>query len=672
MRHLALALVVTCAPSLAFAQQVAPPTASVPGLQLSAIDRSADVCTDFYQFACGGWLARNPIPSDRPRWGRFDELQEKNFEILRSILERAAAGQAPEYRKIGDQYASCTNEAAIEQLGATPLAPRLEAIAAMKNMADLPALLGRLHAVGVDAFFRFGAEADFKDARIEIATLGQGGLGLPDRDYYFRDDVKSRDLRQQYVTHVSTMSTLAGTPAAQGADAASEVMRIETALAGGALDAVAQRDPDNVYHKMTMAGLQALTPHFDWTRYLRAAGAPAIQSVNVSEPEFLKAFDGILDAGALDDVKTYLRWQLVHASAPFLSSAFVNENFAFYGRTLQGTPELRARWKRCVQYTDVYLGEALGEAYVREAFGPQAKADMLNMVHAIEAALRRDITELPWMTQPTREQALGKLQAIENKIGYPDKWRDYRALEIARGDLVGNIERASAFEFRRQMAKIDKPVDKSEWLMTPPTVNAYYEPLQNNINFPAGILQPPFYSPKGDAALNYGGAGAVIGHELTHGFDDQGRQFDAQGNLRDWWTPADAKAFEDRAACFVEQYAGYEPVPGVHLNGMLTLGENAADNGGLRLALMAYLAGPARSAQTIDGFTPEQRVFLGWGQVWCENRRPEYERLQAQTNPHAPGRYRVNGVVSNMPEFQKAFSCRPQAAMVRENACRVW
>jgi endothelin-converting enzyme/putative endopeptidase len=452
-------------------------------------------------------------------------------------------------------------------------------------------------------------------------------------------------------------------------------MRIESALAKGALDVVSARDPTKLYHKMTLADLQALSPAFDWPEYFRRVGAQDASlrtSINVTEPEFFKTFNQVVTSVPLEDLKTYLQWQTTRASAAVLSSAFVEENFNFYQRSLRGVPEMRPRWKRCVQYTDADLGESLGKAFVEETFGPQAKADMLRMVGALEEALERDIATLPWMTDATRKQALAKLDAISNKIGYPDRWRDYGPLEIHRDDAAGNSRRANAFEWRRQMNKIGKPVDKTEWSMTPPTVNAYYNPLENNINFPAGILQPPFYGAAADPAVNYGGAGAVIGHELTHGFDDQGRQFDAAGNLRDWWTPSDGKEFESRAACFVDQYAAYSPVADVKLNGKLTLGENTADNGGLRIALMAYVATAGRTAGVVDGFTPEQRVFMGWGQVWCENRRPEFERLQAQTNAHSPGRYRVNGVVSNMPEFQKAFSCPAGAPMVRATQCRVW
>jgi endothelin-converting enzyme/putative endopeptidase len=450
-------------------------------------------------------------------------------------------------------------------------------------------------------------------------------------------------------------------------------MRTETALAKAALDNVARRDPAKLYHRMTVGELQKLTPRFEWSAYFQGTGTPGLDGVNVTEPEFFKAFNEVLAATSLDDLKTYLRWQVVHANAFLLSSPFVTENFKFYSAALRGISEQRPRWKRCVQYADGDLGEALGQAFVAATFPPQAKADMLKMVREVETALEQDIRTLTWMTDGTKAQALAKLHAISNKIGYPDTWRDYSTLEIVRGDALGNSHRANSFNFRREMNKIGKPLDKSEWGMTPPTVNAYYNPFENNINFPAGILQPPFFSASADPAINFGGAGAVIGHELTHGFDDQGRHFDGNGNLQDWWTAADAKAFEERAACFVDQYAGYTAIDDVKLNGKLTLGENTADNGGLRIALMGYLASIAgQERKPLDGFTPEQRLFIGWGQVWCESRRPEYERLQAQTNPHSPGRYRVNGVLSNMPEFQKAFSCKAGAPMVRTNACRVW
>jgi endothelin-converting enzyme/putative endopeptidase len=648
----------------------APPSAS--GIQLDALDRSADPCADFFQFACGGWLQHNPIPADESSWGRFRELQDRNIELLKGVLEEAAAGRDPESKKIGDYYASCMDEASIDAKGYAPLDALLGKIAALTSMSQLPALVAELHANQVNVFFKFGAEADFKDASAEMAIAGQGGMGLPDRDYYLRNDAKSVELRKQYTEHVARMTTLLGATPDQSSAAAEAIMRIETALARSALDVVSRRDPARIYHKMTPAELQALTPPFQWSEYFRGVGAPPIYALNVTEPDFFKGLGQLLFSTSLDDIKSYLRWQLAHASAPVLAIPFVQENFRFYGTTLNGAKELRPRWKRCVQYTDRDLGEALGQAFVKQAFGPDAKADTLRMVHEIEQAMGKDIAAVTWMTDTTKREATTKLGAVADKIGYPDTWRDYSALDIRRGDALGNSQRSNAFEFHRQLSKIGKPVDRSEWDMTPPTVNAYYSPLQNNINFPAGILQLPFYGEKRDAAVNYGGAAAVIGHELTHGFDDQGRQFDARGNLKDWWTPQDAKAFTDRAQCFVDEYSSFTAVDDVKVNGKLTLGENTADNGGLRLALMAYRARVPNPPGALDGFTPEQRFFLGWGQIWCENTRPERERMLTQTSPHAPARTRVNGVVSNMPEFADAFQCKRGAPMVRQPQCRVW
>ncbi|HEV2984355.1 MAG TPA: M13 family metallopeptidase [Vicinamibacterales bacterium] len=664
------------AAALTHAQTSSPAVpASMSGLDLRFMDRGVDPCVDFYEFACGGWTKNQPIPADRSAWGRGQELQERNNTTLRRILEDAGrnANADPETKKIGDYYATCMDESAVNAKGAAPLAPALMKIAALTGARDLPALVGELHSMGVNVFFAFGAEADFKEASMVRAIADQGGLGLPDRDYYFREDPKSVELRKQYLEHVGKMIALLGPDAGDPAAAANTVMRVETALAKAALDAVARRDPSAIYHKMTPAELQRLTPAFDWTAYFTAAGAPPIDGINVTEPEFFKALDAVVASTPLADLKTYLRWQLAHASAAVMSAPFVNENFRFYSATLTGAKELQPRWRRCVQYTDGDLGEALGKAFVKEAFGPAAKEDTLKMVRELETSLEKDIQGLSWMTDTTKRQAVLKLHAVANKIGYPDRWRDYGPLNIVRGDALGNSQRSNVFEFRRQMNRIGKPLDKSEWSMTPPTVNAYYNPLENNINFPAGILQPPFYSAKADAAVNYGAAGGVIGHELTHGFDDEGRQFDAQGNLKDWWTPEDAKAFEERAACIVDEYSSFTAVDDVKVNGKLTLGENAADNGGLRIALMAYVASltPA-SRKTLDGFSPEQRFFVSYGQSWCENSRPERQRLLAQTNPHAPPKDRVNGVVSNMPEFQKAFACKADAPMVRKNACRVW
>ncbi len=647
--------------------------ASASGVQLGWLDRAANPCVDFYQFACGGWIAANPIPPDRSRWGQFEYLEEQNQQRLRRILEAAAASRGSADRKIGDYYAACMDEAAIERQGTRRLTPMLEKIDALASVDGLPVLLADLHTIGIGVFFRFGAAPDFEDARVNIAILRPAGFGLPEREYYFREDAKSVALRQQYVEHVGRMTSLLGVVPGAATTAAAAVMRLETALAKAQLDVVSRRDPAKTNHKMSLADLQALTPGFDWSRYLAALRVPPVTVVNLTQPDHLATFARTVTSTPIEDVRAYLRWHLEHASADALPRAFVDEDFGFYGKTLTGANELAPRWKRCVDAVDRDLGEELGEAYIKEAFGPQAKDATLKMVREIEAALGTDIAALDWMTPDTKKQAVIKLQGVADKIGYPDHWRDYTALPIVRDDALGNAQRADAFESRRHLDKIGQPVDRGEWNMTPPTVNAYYSALQNNINFPAGILQPPFYSPTRDAALNYGGAGAVVGHELTHGFDDQGRKYDASGNLRNWWTAEDGRAFESRAACLTEQYAGFTAVDDVKLNGRLTLGENTADNGGLRLAFMAYMAAtPAKARRTLDGFTAEQRVFLGWGQVWCESRRPEQARLHAQTNPHSPGRYRVNGVVSNMPEFQEAFSCQAGTPMVSANACRVW
>jgi len=509
-----------------------------------------------------------------------------------------------------------------------------------------------------------------------IAGTDQGGLGLPDRDYYLKDDAKSVELRAKYLAHVQKMLELSGETATAAAADARAVVDLETALARASLERVKRRDPANIYHKMKVAELQALTPVFDWTAYLAAAAGPAVIELNVTVPDFFKAFNAQLDSTPLDAWKAYLRWHLLHENANLLPAAFVNENFAFYGQALTGAKELRPRWKRCVALVDSEMGEALGRRYVEATFGAEGKARTSKMVAALEAALERDLKTLPWMTDATKTQALGKLHAIANKIGYPDRWRDYSSLRIARGDALGNELRAEEFEVRRDLAKIGKTLDRSEWSMSPPTVNAYYSSLQNNINFPAGILQPPFYDNAMDDAVNFGGIGAVIGHELTHGFDDQGRKFAANGDLSDWWTAEDAKEFEKRAGCIADEYAAFTVAGDVHLNGKLTLGENTADNGGVRIAHMALVQTLAEAEKpapgVIDGFTPEQRFFLGFGQVWCQNETEESARLRANVDPHSPGRYRVNGVVANMPEFQQAFGCKAGDAMVRENACRVW
>ncbi|HXE91831.1 MAG TPA: M13 family metallopeptidase [Terriglobales bacterium] len=671
---LALSLMIVLA-ALAAAGQSADRTPA-RGFSLDAMDRSVDPCVDFYQYSCGGWRAKNPIPADRSAWGRGSELQERNYEVLRDILEKAAArktGASKVEQEVGTFWAACMDEKVSEARGFEPIAPELKRIADLKSKAEIPGLLAHLHQTGVNALFRTDSEQDFKDATEVIAVTDQRGLSLPDRDYYLKDDPKFVENRKQYLAHLEKMFGMLGEPAEKAAADAKVVMEIETKLAEASMDRVRRREPANIYHRMKVAELAALSPSFDWNAYLKAAGVPPIESLNVRVPDFVKGMEGVLASRSLDDLKTYLRWQVTRANAPLLSSAFVEENFDFFGRKLTGAKENRPRWKRCVERTDDALGEALGQLYVDATFGAEGKERMLKMVRALEAALERDIRELPWMTEATKEKALEKLHAIANKIGYPEKYRDYSSIRLVSDDLVGNVARSNRFEFARQLNKIGKPVDPKEWFMTPPTVNAYYDPQQNNINFPAGILQPPFFDRSMDDAVNFGGIGAVIGHELTHGFDDEGRKFDPKGNLKDWWTEDDAREFEQRASCVADQYSEYSPIADVKLNGKLTLGENTADNGGLRIAYMALMDTIAgKSAPSIEGFTPEQRFFLGWGQVWCQNITDQRTKMLATIDPHSPGRFRVIGVVSNMPEFQKAFSCKKGQPMVRENACRVW
>ncbi len=647
-------------------------TSSVPtGIEIDALDRKTDPCQDFYQFACGGWIAKHPVPADKRAYGRFAELQDRNFTVLRHILE--TGGGTGDQKKAADYYAACMDEPAIAAAGLASITSDLATIEEILNPDDLPVLVAHLHAYGVPALFRFGAQTDLEDATTAIADIDQAGLGLPDRDYYLKTDERSVDLRAKYAAAIEKIFALAGASAEQAAADARAVLGVETAMANGMLDRVKRRDPKNTQHRMTINELQALSPNFSWRKYAAAAGAPPLPTINVSVPDYLKALNALVNVTAMPDIKAYLRWHVLHDAADLLPRAIADADFDFFSRTLAGQQEQPPRWQRCVTQTDQRLGEALGKAFVEATFSPQAKADTLGMVQDIKAAMAQDIDAAPWMSGETKKAAMIKLNAVVDRIGYPDEWRDYSSIRVTRDDALGNRQRALQFNRTRTLAKIGQPVDRGEWSMTPPTVNAYYSPDRNNINFPAGILQPPFYRAGRDAAVNYGGAGAVIGHELTHGFDDQGRKFDGQGNLRDWWTAADGKAYEERATCVADQYSDYTVAGDTHVNGRLTLGENTADNGGLRLALMAYLAGPgAKSSGKVDGFTGEQRVFLGWAQVWCENARPEAERLKAATNPHSSNKYRVNGPISNMPEFQKAFQCKAGAPMVRQNQCRVW
>ncbi|MGH9537643.1 MAG: M13 family metallopeptidase, partial [Terriglobales bacterium] len=580
-------------------------------------------------------------------------------------------GKDPVRQKIGDYYTACMDEKTIEAAGTTPLKPALEQISGMHSKGDIARIAAGI--ANQNVLFDFQSDQDFKDSSQVIAEVDQDGLGLPDRDYYVKTDPKSVELRQDYVAHVQKMLALLGDSPSVAANEAQSVMRIETALANGSLTQVERRDPKLLYHKMTREELEAISPSFSWKKYFSETGQPDLRSLNVTAPGFFKAMDGVLQKEDLDSWKAYWRWHLVHTNAPYLSAAFVNANFDFFGKTLSGTEELRPRWKRCVSYADNDLGEALGQAYVRRAFPPEAKARAQEMVKQIEQAMQRDIEGLDWMSPETKQKALEKLHAVANKIGYPDKWRDYSTLTIARDDEMGNVLRARAFEFHRQLAKIGKPVDRGEWGMSPPTVNAYYNPQINDINFPAGILQPPFFDPNADDAPNYGDMGATIGHELTHGFDDEGRQFDSQGNLRDWWTAEDGKQFEQRVSCVSDQYSQYVAVDDIKLNGQLTLGENVADLGGLMLAYMAWQNQTrGKNLDPIDGFTPEQRFFIGYGQSWCSETRDETKRMYATIDPHSPDEYRANGVVSNTPEFRQAFHCKEGSAMVRQNRCRVW
>jgi endothelin-converting enzyme/putative endopeptidase len=640
------------------------------------LDKSIDPCTDFYAFACGKWQAANPIPADRSSWGRFNELDQRGEYIVREILEKAAVdrpGRAANEQKIGDYYASCMDEGAVEKAGIKPLDPDFESIAGLRSKQDLPKEIIRLHREGTDVLFGFGSNSDFKNASQMIAQLDQGGLGMPDRDYYFKEDAKSVELREKYVAHVQKMFQLLGDDPAKSAAEAKTVMDIETGLAKGALDQTSRRDPQKIYHKLSNHELAGLNSTFNWNVYFEGVGAPRFNSLNVVEPDFIKQMQAVLEAHSLENWKTYLRWHVVSDNAHILPAAFVDEHFDFYGKTLTGAKELRPRWKRCVGYAEDDLGEAIGQIYVQQTFGAQGKERTLAMVNALEKSLGQDIQSLPWMGDDTKKQALVKLAAITNRIGYPDKWRDYSTLEIVRGDALGNSYRANQHNLQHRLDKIGKPLDKRDWPYPPMTVNASYNPNQNNITFPAAILQPPFFDNQADDAMNFGGMGAVIGHELTHGFDDEGSQFDADGNLRDWWTPTDKKQFDERTACVRDQYGSFVAIDDLKVNGKLTLGENTADNGGLRVAYMALLSTFAgKEPAPIDSLTAEQRFFLGWANVWCSGRTDAFARMLVTLDPHSPNKNRVNGPISNMPEFREAYHCKPTAPMVNQNACRVW
>ena len=650
-------------------------TRPASGLDAAAMNRSVDPCTDFYQYACGNWIAKNPLPADRSRWGRFTELSEHNEKVLLDILQGAAVvkpGRSALDQKIGDAYAACMDTAAINKRGIAPVKPELDRINAMQERSDVVDELIRLHRLGIGVVFSFGARPDAKNSAQTIANLGQGGLSLPDREYYLKTDAKSVEIRQRFVQHVQKMYELAGDSAAAAEAKAKLVMEVENVLAKDSIDRVSLRDPNKSYHMLSKSELMALTGTFPWDQYFTGVGSPAFEKLNVAQPEFFRQIAADLGDEPLEGWRAYFGYHVLRATASILSQPFEDESFDFWGRYLTGAKEQRPRAARCVATVDRQLGDLLGEKYVELAFGADAKRQINQMVEALETAMAQDIHTLPWMTEETKKAAVAKLKAITNNIGAPKKWRDYSKVTIARDDFFGNATRATEAALDQRIEKIGKPTDKTEWMMTTPTVNAFYSPQNNTINFPAGILQTPFFDPRRDMAFNYGGAGVVIGHEMTHGFDDQGRKFDGDGNLRDWWTPADGAEFDKRAACIANEYSGFTAVDDVKLNGRLTLGENTADNGGLRIALMALENTLKDKKEVLDGFTPEQRFFLGFAQIWCENMAPQESRTRAMTDPHSPGRYRVNGTLQNSPEFQKAFSCKAGQPMVSANACRVW
>lgn len=666
--------------------QPAPAAASLPaglGIDESIIDRSVKPCDDFYRYACGGWLARTQIPADRPTWSRgFSEIHERNQTVLRQILQDAAAAKGPvdaTTKKLGDFYAACMAEDRIEQTAKAELAALLQPISKIKTLSDLAKEVARQHLGLGGPLFHFSSQQDFKDASRVIGSLDQGGLGLPDRDYYLKTDDKSEALRKEYLGHIERMLTLAGVAAKDAAAQASTIFAIEKKLATVSLSRTDRREPKKIYHRVEFDGVVKLAPKFPWATYLAELGFPAIREINVTSPEFVSGLDKLLGEESLDNLKVYLRWHQLRGAAPTLSRAFVDENFAFYSKRLTGTDKLLPRWKRCVAATDHALGEALAVPFVQQTFGKDGKEKTLEITRSIQAAMEQNIKALTWMDEETRAQALGKLHRIVNKIGSPDKPRSYDTLGVRPDSYTSNQVAAAVFETRRDLAKIGKPLDRSEWEMTAPTVNAYYEPPLNEIVFPAGILQPPMFGRGAHRSVNFGAIGMVMGHEVTHGFDDEGRQFDADGNLRDWWTTKVNNEFNQRAACVVEQYQGYRPIDDLHLDGKLTLGENIADLGGIKLALTSYRAAQKARPETrpaVGGLTAqlsdEQLLFLGMAQSWCEKRRPEYSRLLVTVDPHSPPEFRVNGPLSNLPEFAAAWKCQKTDKMVRQNQCTIW
>lgn len=642
------------------------------------IDRAANACVDFYQFANGGWLKNNPLPAAYSRWGSFEELGEGNQANMTKILQEAstATGEVPRNTKLlGTFYSNCMDSVGAEKAGISPLKEDLDDIARIDDRKDIVEEVAELQNKGVNALFGFGSTQDVKNSTRVIGGANQGGLGLPDRDYYFKQDQNSQEIRKNYVAHIQRVLELSGTSTPQAAADAQRVMAFETALAAAAMTRIELRDPEANYHLTTKAQLTSMTPHWDWDEYFEHVGKKDIPEVDVQNLKFMATVDSLVANAPIADWQAYLRWKLVKRFASNLSSAFVNENFAF-NKTLSGAKELLPRYKRCTAAADAGLQDALGQVYAEKYFPPSAKARALEMIHNMEAVLKERINALSWMSPTTKERAMAKLAAFSEKIGYPDKWRDYSSLELKKGDYIQNLEAVAEYENKRDIDMIGKPVDRTQWGMTPATVNAYYNPVMNEIVFPAGILQPPFFSPTADDAVNYGGMGSVIGHEMSHGFDDQGAQFDAQGNLKNWWTDADLAAFRQRTGLVTSQFDAYTVLDSVHVQGKLTLGENIGDLGGLNIAYQAFEKAAAQTGRlgAIDGFTPEQRFFLAWAQVWRQNITPQNQRQRILTDPHSPGRWRVNGPVSNMPEFAKAFGCRPGDPMVRGDATRasIW
>ena len=649
-----------------------------PSLDLTSMDTTVQPCQDFYRYSCGNWTKKNPIPADQASWDVYGKLAYDNERFLWGILDQAAkggAGHSDSERKIGDFFQACMDEPAVEKTALRPIEPALKRLAAIRSMSDLAKAVTAGHAdgTGSDTLFSISADQDLENSQNVIAFANRGALGLPDRDYYTKTDAKSVEIRKKYVDHLAQAFALLGDKPSAAVIQAKQVIAIETELAKSMLTRVELRDPHKLLHKMSRKQFQALAPSFAWDAFFPALGLSGVEILNVTEPAYYQALEKSLKAHKIDAWRAFLRWNLIHEIAPYLSAPFVKSNFEFYSKYLRGVPEEQPRWRRCVRWTDHYLGEALGQVFVAKTFTPETKARTVAMTQEIELAMQKDLLQLPWMGADTRKRALEKLHSIVNKVGYPDKWRDYSALPISASDFGGNVLRSSQFEDKRQLAKIGKPLDRGEWGMTPPTVNAYYNPQMNDINFPAGVLQPPLFDPKMDEAPNYGNTGATIGHELTHGFDDEGRQFDAQGNLKDWWTEKDGAEFDKRAKCISDQYSGYIAVGDIHINGKLTLGEDVADLGGTLLAYNAWRnATQGRELKSADGLNPDQRFFVGLAQWACGDVRPEAKRERAITDPHSPLEYRINRVVANMPKFAHAYGCKAGQPMARENACRVW